>query len=96
MPIYTYTTSTSSVYSSGYFYTSSPYYTQKFSISSRTRYIFSQKELNTVLKAFAEDDYTWSDGTEITEDTYPEYFSGTYIIIFNDKTIRVICSELRI
>ena len=94
MPSYNYTTVTSSSYSaySNYYYIAD---SCQFSISSRCKYVFSQKELNTVLKAFAEDDYTWSDGTEITENTYPEYFSGTYIIIFNNKTIQVICSELR-
>ena len=95
MPLYTYTTTTSSSYStySSYYYYNTDYSHQSsgFSFSSRcVRYVFSQKELNTILKAFAEDDYTWSDGAEITENTYPEYFRGACIIVFYNKTIQVV------
>lgn len=102
MPSYTYySTTTTATGGSSFAYScnTAPYryvnynYNADYSLSYSAlniRRVFSQKELNTVLKALAEDDYTWLGGLEITEDTYPDYFEGANIVVFSGKDIAVV------
>lgn len=99
MPYTYYSTTTTTTGGSSFAYScnTTPYYYTNYNADYSLSYsalnvrrVFSQKELNTVLKALAEDDYTWLGGLEITEDTYPDYFEGANIVVFSGKDIAVI------